>query len=782
MEVEGVAPNMMAGEGVPSITPNKSGDDFPQITPAITPNKSGDVFPLITPAIIPTVVPTTIVREVLTEGNYEYWKTCVKRYLVGQGLWEVCRMSCKSPNKAQDPVAYSEWKKKNSVALHAIQISCSREMLSQIRGIKLAKHAWDFLKRNANPTLYFDEEVDRLDEQPPPAAASTGNADFSQYEKFEQALDRGSWNDIESFLHSNPDAVRARISPTGLTPLHVAALAGHVKVVEKLVDELNPEDLEEKEGLLGCTPLALAASDGITEIAQSMIRKNRTLANILDGDKILPVVLACNRGKREMTRFLYFHTGHEELAPEKGKNGATLLSYCIASKFLDIALDILEKYPSLAVTLDIDGLIPLYVLGQTPSLFKSGSQLWFWQHWIYLCVTVNVDRASDWVRVNVVDDNTHARDVRNNTETVLHQLMHGLVSYPLKLLGIKSIRAQKLRHAQAVKLLQGICTELRNIKPDRVLGYRVHQAVIQAVKQGNVEFVTGMIKSIPELVWNGDINDRNIFSIAILNRQEKIFNLLHGLTNVKKMKVTSADDRFDNNMLHLAAMLAPSDQLDGISGAALQMQRELQWFKEVESIVPPICKDVLNSDGKKPSEVFSQQHANLVKEGEKWMKEIATSSSFVAALIVTIMFAAAFTIPGGNNDKGAPIFLDDPLFMVFIISDSISLFSATTSVLMFLGILTSQYAENKFLTRLPTKLIIGLSALFISIAAMMIAFCAALAILLMQSSTKVVMIPIILLACVPVTLFALLQFPLLVNIFISTYGPGIFDRNIQRWY
>ncbi|KAJ9684844.1 hypothetical protein PVL29_017029 [Vitis rotundifolia] len=691
-------------------------------------------------------------------------------------------MSCKIPDKAQDPVAYSEWKKKNAVALHAIQISCSREMLSQIRGIKFANLAWDFLKRNANPTLYFDEEVDRLDEQSPPAAASTGNADFSQYEKFEQALDRGSWNDVESFLNSNPDAVRARISPTGLTPLHVAALAGHVKVVEKLVDRLNPEDLEQKEYLLGCTPLALAASDGITEIAQSMIRKNRTLANILDGDKILPVVVACNRGKREMTCFLYFHTGQEELAPEKGKNGATLLSYCIASKFLDIALDILEKYPSLAVTLDMDGLIPLYVLGQTPSLFKSGTQLWFWQHWIYLSVTVNVDRASDWVRVNVVDDNAHSQDVRNNTETVLHQLLHGLVSYPLKLLGIKSIRAQKLRHAQAVKLLQGICTELRNIKPDRVLGYRVHQAVIQAVKQGNVEFVTGMIKSIPELVWNGDINDRNIFSIAILNRQEKIFNLLHGLTNVKKMKVTSADDRFGNNMLHLAAMLAPSDQLDGISGAALQMQRELQWFKEVESIVPPICKDVLNSDGKKPSEVFSQQHANLVKEGEKWMKEIATSSSFVAALIVTIMFAAAFTIPGGNNDKGAPIFLDDPLFMVFIISDSISLFSATTSVLMFLGILTSQYAENKFLTRLPTKLIIGLSALFISIAAMMIAFCAALAILLKKSSTKVVMIPIILLACVPVTLFALLQFPLLVNIFISTYGPGIFDRNIQRWY
>ncbi|WKA01373.1 hypothetical protein VitviT2T_019655 [Vitis vinifera] len=312
------------------------------------------------------------------------------------------------------------------------------------------------------------------------------------------------------------------------------------------------------------------------------------------------------------------------------------------------------------------------------------------------------------------------------------------------------------------------------------LGFQVHQAVFEAVKRGNVEFVTEMIKSIPELAWSRDINGRNIFFIAILNRQEKIFNLLHGLTDARKMKVISPLDRFGNSMLHLVAMLAPSEQLDGIPGAALQMQRELQWFQEVESIVPPLFKDLKNSDGKKASEVFSQQHADLIKEGEKWMKDISTASSFVAALIVTIMFAAAFTIPGGNNDKGAPIFLDDTFFVVFIMSDSISLFFATTSVLMFLGILTSQYAEYKFLTRLPKKLIFGLSLLFISIAAMMIAFCSAIAILLKNSSIEGVMIPIISLASVPVITFALLQFPLLHNIFKFTYRPGISNRKIQQ--
>ena len=34
-----------------------------------------------------------------------------------------------------------------------------------------------------------------------------------------------------------------------------------------------------------------------------------------------------------------------------------------------------------------------------------------------------------------------------------------------------------------------------------------------------------------------------------------------------------------NNMLHLAAGLAPEEKLNAISGAALQMQRELLWFK-----------------------------------------------------------------------------------------------------------------------------------------------------------------------------------------------------------
>ena len=132
-----------------------------------------------------------------------------------------------------------------------------------------------------------------------------------------------------------------------------------------------------------------------------------------------------------------------------------------------------------------------------------------------------------------------------------------------------------------------------------------------------------------------------------------------------------------------------------------------------------------------------------------------------------------------DHKEGYPIFLKHKLFKVFILSDAMSLFSATTSVLVFLGILTSRYAEVDFLKSLPTKMIVGLSTLFFSIATMMVAFCSALS--LMFQHELWIVVPLILMASVPVTLFVWMQFPLLAEIFKSTYGTSIFDRKMKSW-
>ena len=201
-------------------------------------------------------------------------------------------------------------------------------------------------------------------------------------------------------------------------------------------------------------------------------------------------------------------------------------------------------------------------------------------------------------------------------------------------------------------------------------------------------------------------------------------------------------------------------------------------MQEVESIVPLRVRGFINKEGLTPRQLFTKNHEDMMSKGEKWMKDTASSCTVVGALIVTIMFATAFTVPGGNDqNNGFPIFLNRKLFMVFIVSDALSLFSSSTSVLMFLGILTSRYAEEDFLESLPRKMIIGLSTLFFSIAAMMTAFSTALLLVLHEQSW--IFNPVICLASIPITLFVLMQFSLLVAMVISTYGPSIFDRKMK---
>ncbi|XVF35128.1 hypothetical protein REPUB_Repub18cG0118100 [Reevesia pubescens] len=174
--------------------------------------------------------------------------------------------------------------------------------------------------------------------------------------------------------------------------------------------------------------------------------------------------------------------------------------------------------------------------------------------------------------------------------------------------------------------------------------------------------------------------------------------------------------------------------------------------------------------------VFTEEHKELVKEGERWMKDTANSCSVVAALIATVVFAAAITVPGGNNgDSGFPVFTSKKAFVIFAVSDALSLFSSTAAILMFLSILTARYAEDDFLQALPKRLIMGLLTLFTSITTMMIAFSSTLYLVFGNDKTWI-LISVAASACLLVTLFVYLQFPLLVDMFCSTFGHGIFGK------
>ncbi|CAL5438441.1 unnamed protein product [Camellia sinensis] len=339
---------------------------------------------------------------------------------------------------------------------------------------------------------------------------------------------------------------------------------------------------------------------------------------------------------------------------------------------------------------------------------------------------------------------------------------------------INRIGQTKLMHHQAIHLVKRICREvigLDNTKASSIL----RLPFLLAAQYGIHEIVKEILDSFPDAIMFIDEENHTAFHLAVMYRHEKVFKVMHQRSGQYKLLLSLLPDNDRNNMLHLVGYKARQQRLDFSSGAVLQMQRELQWFKVVEKFVLPQERKSKNCDGKTPLQIFIEEHKELMAYEGQWMMGMATSCTVAASLIATVVFAAAITVPGGSTVDGFPIFSQKKAFIVFAISDGLALVSALSTVLSFLSIFTSRYAVIDYLYALPMRLIIGLLALFLSVITMMTAFTATLY-LVFSKENALILIPVATLACLPVALFATLQLPPLLNMIKSTYGPSIFSQ------
>ncbi|KAF2309310.1 hypothetical protein GH714_001569 [Hevea brasiliensis] len=493
-----------------------------------------------------------IVNKKRTEENFDSWKECLKNYLIGQGLWEVVSEDKPKPEEI-DP-NYKDWIKKNALALHAIQISCEEDTISNLMSkfpnkVDSAKFVWKHL---AEMDWGVTED-----------ATSSSLQDSSLC----MAVEKGDLNTVKELLKRNPNYVSAKITVIGQTALHLAVLGGSQKIVEELVKLMSKEDMEIKTNF-GNTAFSLAALN-------------------------------------------------------------------------DKALDLLKKYPQLGYAEDLHQNYAIKLLANQPSAFLSGSKLGFGSNG---SIHVSVPNVHPGEMLSSQEPN----DEENGQGSHKLEPNHGKIKrnqVP------KSIKVLKLRHAQVLQLLK-VFKEIATLSEEQLKNIGLDQVIYDAIKRGSFEFINELITCNPVIIWRGDKKGRTLFAHAITLRQEKIFNLIYRFGSRRRILIML--DVFNNNYLHLAAKLSPSFQLDQVPGAALQMQRELQWFKGIEGMLPPKFGERLNENFLTPSALFTKEHKELVKEGERWMKNNTASCMVVAALIATVMFTTAFTAPGGNDQTGFP--------------------------------------------------------------------------------------------------------------------------------
>ncbi|KAI3821760.1 hypothetical protein L1987_09332 [Smallanthus sonchifolius] len=551
-----------------------------------------------------------------------------------------------------------------------------------------------------------------------------------------EAAIKGDWKAAKRILDTQPDLIRSAITENYETLLHVAASAESTKAVEEfvinLVHLMEKNDLELQNKNYN-TALSLAAAAGNVKTAMIMVKKNPVVIEIPGNNRTMPLYMAALFAKPEMVRYLYRLSKKMSGDFWSHDNRGWVLQKCVEADIFDVALKIVNDCPELTAK---KGLLTdvLLALAQKTRAFKEIKPHIFFR-------IIKSFFAVFHVKVGPGEKESEA----------------------LLLLRIIWEKIAKMPKSEIDDIIRGPPLKVGNT----VKGYP-SRVLFLAAKMGNSRFIIELIRSYPDLIWKQDDKGKTIFHLAIKRRQAKIYNLLYEIGAMKDL-ITPIKDKKSNNMLHMVAKSAKQKRFQNVSGVALQMQRELLWFKEVEQMIPPQYRQRKNGAGETPYDLFTKKHANLVTKGEDWMKNTASQCMVVATLITTIVFAAAFTLPGGyKQDNGIPFFRKEPSLIIFVISDAVSLISSSTSILMFLSILTSRYAERDFLESLPKKLMFGLATLFLSIVTMMLAFSASFFVLY---NKKVEWVPITItsLAGMPVILFAILQFRLLGDVFDSTY-------------
>ncbi|CAI9272249.1 unnamed protein product [Lactuca saligna] len=604
-----------------------------------------------------------------------------------------------------------------------------------------------------------------------------------------EASIKGDWKAAKAILDKRLELVRYSITENGETALHVAASAKSTKQVEdfleNLIEYMDKTDLE-LENNSSNTALCLAAAAGNVKMVKIMVKKNKALVAITGSQHMTPLYMAALFGHYEVVKFLYDNSQNLHDDCWTPQNRGWLLLKCVETDMFDIALKIVQEHPDLRSSGSVLGVLAKKadVFAETESnIFKKTF------NWVINPKKQVLERESKAKALELLT--LIWENISEKPRNEIDAIIRGPPDPPVK----PDDKSPSDKEEQTFELLKRISDgidkmpfEIRNLIKDSPPVIRPNvqirgnptkkysaRIIFVAAEMGNTRFIIELIRKYPDLIWKVNDNNQSIFHTAVKHRHEGIYNLLYEIGSMKDL-ITPLKDKNDNNMLHLVGKSAKKKRLEDVSGVALQMQRELLWFKEVENMIPPSYRERRNKEGLTPHELFTREHKELVKQGEDWMKDTASQCMVVAALIATIVFAAAFTVPGGyDQDDGIPYFKRKGTFIAFVVSDAVSLFSSSASILMFLSILTSRYAERDFLESLPKKLMIGLATLFLSITTMMIAFSVSFFVLY-HKDLKWIPILIAFFATMPVLLFATLQFPLWKDIFRSTYGSRYLFR------
>ncbi|KZV17518.1 hypothetical protein F511_38353 [Dorcoceras hygrometricum] len=449
-----------------------------------------------------------------------------------------------------------------------------------------------------------EEEEDTSDSSSEKEDADT-DEDFHRYLPLHRAIIRGDWKEGKKFLDEDENAITSVINDSCETALHVAVETGKSNYfVRQLLESMSKEAMFSKTSS-GSTALHVAATAGNKEAAMLLVNKNPDLLYDKNNKHMLPIHLAARNSHKPTLMYLISVCKKDvENSPFVGKLGALLLTIAIASEFIDVALYLVHKYPDLAKLSDKDDDYALQVIAGMKPVFPSGQSLNWWQNWIYSCIPL-----TSLTMTKIITD------IENlSSQNQMPKKFDWFKIINLVVPEAKSFKKKKVMHQHTLELVKCLCRALESL-PCSDASPVYESAIIKAAQNGIHEVVEVIIEMFPNAIYAEESETEcTIFHIAARERVENIFNLIYHM-NERKQYFYDSTDSSSNNFMHMCGELAPPHKLNLVSGAALQMQRELQWCKQMEMFVNPSRRTWDNTDGKTPQMLFSEKHKELKSQG-----------------------------------------------------------------------------------------------------------------------------------------------------------------------
>ncbi|XP_047154689.1 uncharacterized protein LOC124825972 [Vigna umbellata] len=612
----------------------------------------------------------------------------------------------------------------------------------------------------------------------------------------------GEWTEVVATYEKDKKAQTAKITRTGDTALHVAVNDRQCDIVKKLVALIRDKEKGEREALRiknerDNTALHFAASIGSRKMCEYIASDEASLLSMRNVDGETPLFLAALHGRKGAFLFLHYRytsDNTDRYSYCRRYDSDTVLHSAIAGDYFAIIVKKLtepEPHPTedqLPITeeenfsypknfetcMDLLTVVKVVTTPLTHFLRKilphggterdleaskktatnneaetksPGSETSDWQHPLF---PPNYQRCVDLFKIVFVIMSvifgTGSANIKRITRRKEKQVWSAQIVDVLlakastyEYADDGSVPEQKLENKD--HHTNPYCfDEWGNVTWDRntedkqqkngitlFLNEKINMEekvretpILIAAKNGVTEMVEKIMESFPVAVHDMDANKKNIVLLAVENRQTYLYDLLLKKKNLKESIFGSVDNE-GNSALHLAAKLG--DYKPWLfPGEALQMHWEIKWYLTVQQKKQD-TKRYFQRDSQGPSQ-----------EWWRMAKKTSESCSVVAALIATVAFSTSTTVPGDfKDDIGTPTLGYRPDFKVFAISSLIALCCSVTSTVIFLSILTSRYQERDF-----------------------------------EGKLKSVAFPVYAVTCLPVTLFALAQFPLYIDLILAT--------------